>query len=182
MREVIRTPCVNFVGGGAPNKGINPTRLSPLVSAARRAFRLVSIDKYHAATAARVMPSPFSEVPGCMRGEVPGCMRGEVPLPDPPATILPPKQPSATSRRASQPLVDLGAPLRFVLTQPSPALPVTRPSLPLLPKSCYNLEDNQQSPSQHRGLTLTDRRGGDTTSINTHLLQCGSDPARFTHR
>jgi hypothetical protein len=55
VRKVVRTPCVNFVGGGAPNKGINPTRLSPLVSAARRAFRLVSVDKYHAATVARVM-------------------------------------------------------------------------------------------------------------------------------
>ncbi len=33
--------------------------------------------------------------------------------------------------------------------------PLTAPSLPLFPKSCYNLEDNQQSPSHHRGLTTS---------------------------
>ena len=36
---------------------------------------------------------------------------------------------------------------------------------------------NLQSPRHQRGLVLTDRRGGDTTSTTTRLLQCGCQPA-----
>ena len=65
---------------------------------------------------------------------------------------------------------------------PSPAprpsaLPPTGPSLAFFSKLCYNLENGLQSPPHHRGLALTDGRGGDTTSMNTHLPQRSSHPA-----
>lgn len=56
------------------------------------------------------------------------------------------------------------------------------PSLPLFPKPCYNLEHNQRSPRYQHRLGLTDMRGGEATSTDTHLLQCGSHPACLTHR
>ena len=58
-------------------------------------------------------------------------------------------------------------------TKPGPTAicpPLHCSSLPLFPKSCYNLEHNQQSPPHHRGLVLTDWRGGETTSTNTQTL------------
>ena len=69
--------------------------------------------------------------------------------------------------------------------QTAPMRPTTPPSLAhptLVPKSCYDLEYNQHSPPHHRGLTLTAGPGAETTSTNTHLLQCGSHPACLTHR
>jgi hypothetical protein len=42
-----------LVKSGPPNKGINPTRLLPLQSAEKRAFRLVSVKVFFAAAAAR---------------------------------------------------------------------------------------------------------------------------------
>ena len=52
-----------------------------------------------------------------------------------------------------------------------------RVALPSFPKSCYNVYHNQQSPRHQRGLTLTNGRGGEATSSNTHLLQRGLHPA-----
>ena len=61
-------------------------------------------------------------------------------------------------------------PARQTMAPRPSALPLTGPSLPFFPKSWYNLENNQQSPRHQRGLVLTNRRGGETTSTNTQPL------------